>query len=72
MILPKSVLWLFLLFLPSFIIFVQTQTYTAYQTGFLLVTTCPSDQYYDIALLQCSACPSDAIQKVDGNQKLFE
>ena len=63
----KSISYLFLLIIPSNIIFSQSNTYTAYQSSFAYVTTCTSTQYYDIALLQCSSCPSNATQKSTGN-----
>jgi hypothetical protein len=70
----KSIPYLFILILPSAIVYTQTtaSTYTAYQTGFPYVTTCPSNQYYDIALLQCSSCPSNASQKSTGNKIFLE
>ncbi|CAF4744692.1 unnamed protein product, partial [Rotaria sp. Silwood1] len=65
MILFKSILWLFLICGPSTNIFGQIITnYIAYQTKFAYVTTCPTNQYYDIALLQCSRCPTDSVQKL--------
>ncbi|CAF4828802.1 unnamed protein product [Rotaria sp. Silwood1] len=64
MILFKLFLFLFLLLIPSSIVFAQTtSSYTAYQTRFSYVTSCPNNQYYDTALLQCSPCPPNAIQK---------
>ncbi|CAF1194078.1 unnamed protein product [Rotaria sordida] len=64
MILFKSLPWLFLIYLPSTKIFAQIiPYYLAYQRSFPIVTTCPIDRYYDIALLQCSPCPTFAIQK---------
>jgi hypothetical protein len=48
--------------------YAQTNTlYTAYQTAFRYVTTCPSAEYYDIALLQCSPCPNNTKQSLDGS-----
>ena len=55
------------LFLPFSLISAQsTSFYTAYQRSFAFVTSCPSSQYYDIALLQCSPCPDNAVQKSTG------
>jgi hypothetical protein len=69
MIVFKSILYLFLLILPSTIVLSQTvSSYTAYEVSFPYVRTCQSNQYYDIALLQCSACPSNAVQKSSGNR----
>ncbi|CAF1345544.1 unnamed protein product [Adineta steineri] len=69
MIIVKSILFLSLLILPSNIVFTQstTNTYNAYQISVPYVTTCSSNQYYDIALLQCSACPDNAVQKSTDN-----
>lgn len=68
MILFELISFFYLLFLPSSIVIGQTiNFYTAYQTSFPYVTTCSSSQYYDIALLQCSNCPTYAIQKSNGN-----
>ncbi|CAF1347685.1 unnamed protein product [Rotaria magnacalcarata] len=64
MVLFKSIPWFFLLYLPTSVVFAQVAIYyTAYQFSFPYVTICPSNQYYDIALLQCSSCPDNAIQK---------
>ncbi|CAF2430595.1 unnamed protein product [Rotaria sp. Silwood2] len=64
MILFKSFLFLFLLLIPSSIVFAQTtSSYIAYQTSFPFVTSCPDNQYYDTALLQCSPCPPNAKRK---------
>jgi len=70
MILFKSISFLFFLFVPLSIVLGQTTTsyYNAYQTSFAYVTTCPSSQYYDIALLQCSPCPVNATQKSNGKK----
>jgi hypothetical protein len=71
MILFKSFPFLFLLSIPNLIVFAQTtSSYTAYQTGFSFIpytTSCPINQYFDIALLQCSNCPANAQQKSIGN-----
>lgn len=68
MILLKSVLLLYLLFLSFTNVFSQTtSSYTAYQQSFPYVTTCGVNEYYDIALLQCSPCPANAIQKPNSN-----
>jgi len=74
MIIFKSIPYLFILILPSAIVYTQTtaSTYTAYQTSFQYVTTCSSSQYYDIALLQCSPCPTNAVQKSTGNRIFLE
>ncbi|UJR08253.1 hypothetical protein I4U23_012526 [Adineta vaga] len=64
----KSIPYLFLLILPSKIIFSQSNSYTAYQVSFPYVTTCPSNQYYDIALLQCSSCPTNVRKSTDQTQ----
>lgn len=64
MILFKSLSLIFLLLIH---IHAQSSTYTAYQTSFPYVTTCPTGQYFDIALLQCSACPTNTTQKSTGN-----
>ncbi|CAF3358734.1 unnamed protein product [Rotaria socialis] len=64
MVLFKSIPWFFLLYLPTSVVFAQVTTYTAYQFSFRYVTICSPDQYYDIALLQCSSCPANAIQKI--------
>jgi hypothetical protein len=72
MILFESISFLFFLYFPSSIVLGQVTTnYIAYQTGFAYVTSCPSGQYYDIALLQCSACPTNATQKSSGNKIIF-
>jgi hypothetical protein len=64
----ESIAFLYFLFLPASILLGQTTVfYTAYQNSFLYVTSCPTNQYYDIALLQCSACPANAAQKSSGN-----
>ena len=60
-----SIFWLLLL-LPD-VVLAQSSSYSAYQTSFAYVTSCPSDRYYDIALLQCSPCPANAVQKPNGN-----
>jgi hypothetical protein len=68
----KSIFFLFFLCFSSSIVVGQVITYyTAYRTSFLYVTSCPSRQYYDIALLQCSACPTNATQKSSGNKIIF-
>jgi hypothetical protein len=60
---------LLFLFVPSSIVVGQVTTnYNAYQTSFAYITSCPSNQYYDIALLQCSPCPQYAIQNPNGNK----
>jgi hypothetical protein len=66
MMLAQSILFICLLFIPSSIVFAQTSSYTAYRTSFPLVTSCPTTQYFDIALMQCSACPANAHQKSTG------
>ena len=40
--------------------------YTAYQSSFPRVSSCPSGQYFDVALLQCSNCPTGTVQKATG------
>ena len=60
-----SSIWLLLL--SPDVVSTQSSSYSAYQTSFAFVTSCPSDQYYDIALLQCSPCPANAVQKPNGN-----
>ncbi|CAF3900474.1 unnamed protein product [Rotaria sordida] len=65
MILFKSFLFHLLLLIPSSIVFAQTALYTAYQISFPYVTSCSNNQYYDTALLQCSPCPLNAIQKIN-------
>ncbi|CAF1123716.1 unnamed protein product [Rotaria magnacalcarata] len=64
---------LLLYFLPLLIslsiVSPQTSTYTAYRTSFLYKTSCTSDQYFDVALLQCSPCPVNAQQKSDDSTK---
>ena len=63
----KLFLPVFLLLISSFLVFAQTNSlYTAYQISFPYITTCPTDQYYDVALLQCSSCPNDTQQKTTG------
>ncbi|CAF4292882.1 unnamed protein product, partial [Adineta steineri] len=42
-----------------------TSLYTAYQTSFPYNTTCSTNQYFDVALLQCSPCPQNAQQSVN-------
>jgi hypothetical protein len=67
MILLKSFPYLFLLCIPKSIVFAQT--FTAYQTSVPYVssaTACPSNQYFDVALLQCSLCPASSTQKSTG------
>lgn len=64
----KMISFIFFLLIPSINVLAQTSSaYTAYQTSFPLVSSCPSGQYFDIALLQCSACPANATQKSSGN-----
>jgi hypothetical protein len=59
------------MFIPlSMVVAQTTSSYTAYQTSVPYVTSCPQDQYYDTALLQCSFCPANAIQKSNGNMKI--
>jgi hypothetical protein len=74
MIFFESIIFFYFLILPSSIIIGQSTNslYTAYQTGFQVVTSCPSYQYYDIALLQCSNCPANATQKSTGNKSFFK
>jgi hypothetical protein len=67
MVFLKSIPLLVLLFIPLSNVFAQISSYTAYQTGFPYVTSCPTGQYYDTALLQCSSCPANAQQSVNGN-----
>jgi len=68
MILFKSFPFIFLLVIPSSIVFAQTTPfYTAYQNSFPYVAACPTPQYFDIALLQCSACPNNTQQSRSGN-----
>ena len=67
MILLKSFPYFFLLCIPKSIILAQT--YTAYQTSVPYVssaTACPSNQYFDVAILQCSLCPTFSAQKTTG------
>jgi hypothetical protein len=68
MVLLNYISFFLLLFLPSSNVFAQstTSSYTAYQSSFPFVTSCPSRQYYDIALLQCSNCPTNAVQSSNG------
>ncbi|CAF0826220.1 unnamed protein product [Adineta steineri] len=65
MILYKSFPYLFLPLISLTIISAQTSLYTAYQTSFPYNTTCSTNQYFDVALLQCSPCPQNAQQKVN-------
>ncbi len=68
MILFKPFPFIFLLLIPSSIVFAQTtSSYTAYRSSFPYVTSCPTLQYFDIALLQCSACPNNTKQSKSGN-----
>jgi hypothetical protein len=64
MILAQSILFICLLSIPSSIVFAQTNSlYTAYQKSFPFITSCQPTQYFDTALMQCSACPAYAQQK---------
>ena len=67
MVLFRSLSMFWLLLLSADVILAQSSSYSAYQTSFAYVSSCPSDQYYDIALLQCSPCPANAVQKPNGN-----
>ncbi len=68
MILFKLFPFVFLLFIPSSIVFSQTTSaYTAYQKGVPYATSCSTRQYFDTALLQCSNCPANAKQSANGN-----
>lgn len=71
MTLTKSALFVFLLLILSTIVFAQSTSYLGYKTSFLYVTSCPSNQYYDTALLQCSPCPTNAKQKSTGKHLFF-
>ena len=65
MISSQSILFIYLLSLPSF--HVLAQTASAYQTSFPFVTSCPiTTQYYDTATFQCLPCPANAQQKSNG------
>ncbi len=64
----QSFPFVFLLLIPSTIVLAQTTSvYTAYQTSFPFVTTCSTNQYFDVASLQCSNCPANAQPKKNGN-----
>ncbi|CAF3346369.1 unnamed protein product [Rotaria socialis] len=68
--LESSLLLFFLLLLISLsIVSAQTSSYTAYRTSFLYQTSCTSNQYFDVALLQCSPCPANAQQKSGDSTK---
>lgn len=68
----RLVPYFILLCLPCSIVLGQTNVYyTAYRSSFAVVTTCGTNQYYDIALLQCSPCPTNTIQKTTGQRREF-
>ena len=66
MILAQTIFSICLLSILPSIIFAQTSTYTAYRSNFALVTSCQTGQYFDTALMQCSACPTYSQQSSTG------
>ena len=66
MIVAQAILSICLLSILPSISFAQTPTYTAYRSSFPFVTSCPPDQYFDTALMQCSNCPTNSKQSLTG------